>query len=514
MPDMIERYPAHANAIHLSLLKSAAAAGLIILAVTACTVGPDFHRPEAPKTGVYTAKALPDKTAAAPVAGGDAQSFVFGQDIPALWWVVFHSDALDQLIRQALADSPTLAAAQAALREARQNVRAEIGAAFFPAIDANASAEREKFSGAAFGQPTSKGSTFNLYNASVNVSYALDIFGGARREVEALRSQVDYQRFQLEGAYLTLTSNIVTAAIKEASLRAQILTTQEVLKVEGEQLDLVERQLHLGGVSRSDVLAQQTQLAQTRATLPPLEKELQQTRHQLAVLVGKLPGEGATLPEFDLDGMKLPPELPVTLPSSLVRQRPDIQASEALLHAASAQVGVATANLYPQVTLSGSYGSEATKVGDLFQNGSSVWSLAAGLLQPVFHGGELTARRSAAVAAYDQAAAQYRETVLQAFQNVADVLRALDADATALKAQAEAEAAARDTLGLTQKQFEFGAVSYLSLLNAQRQYQQTKIALVQAQAARFSDTAALFQALGGGWWNRSQSDTAEIIGKD
>jgi NodT family efflux transporter outer membrane factor (OMF) lipoprotein len=511
---MRKRYPEHANAICLPLLKSAAVAGLVILTITACTVGPDFHRPEAPKTSTYTTKALPEKTAAAPVAGGDAQRLIFGQDIPAQWWAVFHSDALDRLIRQALADSPTLAAAQAALREARENVRAEIGAAFFPAIDANASTEREKFSGAAFGQPGSKGSLFNLYNASVKVSYALDIFGGARREVEALRSQVDYQRFQLEGAYLTLTSNIVTAAVKEASLRAQILTIQEILKVETEQLDLVERQFQLGAVSRSDILTQQTQLAQTRATLPPIEKDLAQTRHQLAVLVGRLPGEGAALPAFELDGMKLPPELPVSLPSSLVRQRPDIQASESLLHAASAQVGVATANLYPQITLTGSYGWEATKVGDLFQNGSSIWSLAAGLLQPVFHGGELTAKRSAAVAAYDQAAAQYRQTVLQAFQNVADVLRALDADATTLKAQAEAEAAARATLDLTQKQFKLGAVSYLSLLNAERQYRQIKISLVQAQAARFADTAALFQALGGGWWNRSESDTAEMTGKD
>jgi NodT family efflux transporter outer membrane factor (OMF) lipoprotein len=504
----------HKNTACLLFLKSAALAGLVGLAMTACAVGPDFHRPEAPKTDTYTAKALPEKTAAAPVAGGEAQRFVFGQDIPAQWWAVFHSDALDRLIRQALADSPTLAAAQAALREAHENVRAEVGVAFFPAVDANASAEREKFSAAAFGQPGAKGSLFNLYNASVKVSYALDIFGGARREIEALRSQVDYQRFQLEGAYLTLTSNIVTAAVKEASLRAQILTTREILKVETEQLDLVERQFQLGAVSRSDLLAQQTQLAQTRATLPPIEKDLAQTRHLLAALAGRLPGEGAALPEFDLAGLKLPQELPVSLPSSLVRQRPDIQASESLLHAASAQVGVATANLYPQITLAGSYGWEATRVSDLFQKGSSVWSLAAGLLQPVFHGGELIAKRSAAVAAYDQAAAQYRETVLQAFQNVADALRALDADAAALKAQAEAEAAARATLDLTRKQFEFGAVSYISLLNAERQYQQTKISLVQAQAARFADTAALFQALGGGWWNRSQSDTAEIKGKD
>ena len=224
------------------------------------------------------------------------------------------------------------------------------------------------------------------------------------------------------------------------------------------------------------------------------------------MLAGRLPGEAAALPEFDLDGLELPQQLPVSLPSSLVRQRPDIRASESLLHAASAQVGVATANLYPQLTLSGSYGSEAVKPGTLFSGGTAVWNLGAGLLQPLFHGGELSAKRRAAVAAYDQAAAQYRATVLQAFQNVADVLRALDADARTLQAQADAEAAARDTLDLTQKQFQLGAVSYLSLLNAERQYQQTRISLVQAQAARFADTAALFQALGGGWWNREQEE--------
>jgi NodT family efflux transporter outer membrane factor (OMF) lipoprotein len=254
------------------------------------------------------------------------------------------------------------------------------------------------------------------------------------------------------------------------------------------------------------VLAQRVQLAQTRATLPPLEKELALTRHQLAVLTGRFPSEAADLPEFSLDGLELPQQLPVSLPSSLVRQRPDIRASEELLHAASAQVGVATANLYPQLTLSASFGSETGKPSTLFSPGTAVWNIGGGLLQPLFHGGELSAKRRAAIAAYDQAAAQYRTSVLQAFQNVADVLRALDADARTLHAQADAEAAARDTLDLTQKQFQLGAVSYLSLLNAERQYQQTRISLVQARAARFADTAALFQALGGGWWNREQEE--------
>jgi NodT family efflux transporter outer membrane factor (OMF) lipoprotein len=474
-----------------------------------CAVGPDFHRPEAPASDTYTPAPLAGETASAAVAGGEAQRFAPGQEIPSQWWKLFHSGDLDRLIRQALADSPTLAAAQAALRQARENLAAQRGVVLFPAVDAKGSAAREKFSGAAFGQP-GKGILLTLYNASVDVSYSLDLFGGGRRELEALSSQVDYERFQLEGAYLTLASNIVTAAVKDASLRAQILATRDIIATQQKQLEVVQRQFRLGGASGSDLLAQRAQLAQTRATLPPLQKELAQNIHLLSVLAGRPPWEGG-MPEFTLDALKLPEELPVSLPSSLLRQRPDLRSSEALLHAASAQVGVATANLYPQVTLTGSYGSETTKLGSLFGSGTSVWNLGAGVLQPLFHGGELTAKRRAAVAAYDQALAQYRETVLRAFQDVADVLRALDYDARALRAQAEAETAARDTLDITKKQFELGAVSYLSLLNAERQYQQARISLVQARAARVSDTAALFQALGGGWWNRSAEADAESM---
>lgn len=469
--------------------------------LTGCAVGPDFRRPDAPNIDAYTATALPEETAAAPGVGGEAQRFALGQDIPAEWWALFHSEALDQLVRRAMASSPTLRAALAALRQAQENRLAKVGA-LFPQVDATASVERQKISGAAVGQPNASFSPFTLFNASVNVSYVFDLFGGTRREIEALQSQIDYQVFQLEAAYLTITANIVTTAVKEASLRAQISSTREIVTIQEKQLDLVEDQLKLGAVSRSEVLAQRAQLAQTRTALPSLEKQLAQTRHQLAVLVGGFPREAATMPQFNLDGLQLPQELPVSLPSSLARQRPDIRASEALLHAASAQIGVATANLYPHITLTGSYGSESTKLSNLFGSGTNVWSLGAALMQPIFHGGELTAKRRAAFAAYDQAAAQYQETVLQAFQNVADVLLALDEDANTLKAQADAEAAARDALELSQKQFQLGAVSYLLLLNAERQYQQARISLVQAQTARFADSAALFQALGGGWWNR------------
>ena len=480
--------------IVISLIMSAA--------VVSCAVGPNFKTPEAPSTRAYTAEPLTAETPSSPGVGGASQRLMSGQDIPGQWWTLFHSPELDQVIRQALADNQTLAAAQATLRQSQENLNALVGSALYPAVDASGTAEKQKISGAEFGEPSVNFPPFTLYNASVSVSYTLDLFGGARRELEALRSQVDYQRFQLEAAYLTITSNIVTTAVKEALVRAQLSATQEIISAEARQLEIIEQQFQLGGAARSDVLAQRTQLAQTRATLPPLQMELAQTRHLLAVLVGRLPSEAANLPEFTLDGLQLPIELPVSLPSSLVRQRPDIRASEALLHAANAEVGVATANLYPQLTLSGGYGSEAITTGTLFRSGTAIWSLSGGLLLPLFHGGELNAKRRAAVAAFDQAAAQYRQTILQAFQNVADVLRALETDANELKAQVDAAVSARDLLELTQKQFQLGAVSYLSLLNAERAYQQTRISLVQAQAARFSDTAALFQALGGGWWNR------------
>jgi len=479
----------------LSALFMSLVTGVVL---SACSAGPDFRRPDAPGVKAYTLTELPAQTAASPVMGGEAQRFQFGQDIPAEWWSLFHSEALNEVIRQALASSPTLDSAKAALRRAQENLNAQAGATLFPKVDAFLSAGRQKFSPSAFGQ-TAPGSVFNLYNASVSVSYSLDFSGGLRRELESLQAEADFQGFQLQGTYLALTSNIVTAAVKEASLRAQIRATQEILSILEKELKLVERQFEIGSASRSAVLAQQAQLAGIRASLPPLEKDLALTRHRLATLSGVAPGE-AVLPEFELEGFALPEDLPVSLPSSLVRQRPDIMASEALLHAASAQVGVATADLYPKITLTGSYGYESTKLGGLFDSGANIWSIAAGLTQPVFHGGELNAKRRAAIAAYDQAGAAYRETVLLAFRDIADVLRALEFDAATLKAQGDAAEAARRSLELTQRQFELGAVGYPSLFNADRQYLQARINLVQAQAARYSDTAALFQALGGPWW--------------
>lgn len=482
-----------------------AALGLMLagLFTAGCAVGPDFRKPDAPTVKTYTKETLPDQTAVAPVAGGEGQRFVLQKAIASQWWTLFQSRALDGLINQAFINNPSLAAAQAALKQAEENRRAAFGT-LLPAVDASAVASRQQITGAASGQPGVKIDPFNLYNASVAVSYTLDIFGVSRRELEALQSLVDYQRFLLEGTYLALSANVVTTVVREASVREQIRATREVLALEQRQLDTVEQQFQLGAVSLAEVLAQRSQLAQTQAAIPPLQKELTQTRHRLAILTGQFPGE-ATLPEFDLSSLSLPTELPVSLPSDLVRQRPDIRAAEVLLHAASAKVGVATADLYPRITLSANYGSQANKIGDLFTGPAMLWSVGGQLLQPVFHGASLNAKRRAAIAAYDQAGAQYRETVLQAFGNVADTLKALETDAQTLAAQVLAADAAGESLEMSDKQFMAGAVSYLTVLDAQRQYQQTRISLAQAQAQRYADTAALFQALGGGWWNREQA---------
>jgi NodT family efflux transporter outer membrane factor (OMF) lipoprotein len=472
-----------------------------------CTVGPNFHAPPAPSTKSYTASPLPEETVSAPVRGGSSQRFVFGRDIPREWWTLFHSQDLDRLIRQAMNNHPTLALARGRLREVQENQRSQFGT-LLPSVDANLGASRQKISAASFGQPNTDIGAFSLINASVNIAYTLDLFGGLRRQLEVAESRVEYERFQLEAAYLTLSASIVTTAIKESSLRRQIRATRDILAVLKQQLAVVEKQLALGGVSRANVLAQRTQLAQTQATLPPLERDLALVRHQLAVLTGNLPSE-VTLPKFELATLHLPGELPVSLPAELVRHRPDIRAAEALLHAASAQVGVATADLYPRITLTGAYGSSASTIGDLFSGPATIWNFGAGLLQPIFRGGTLTAKRRAAIAAYDQALALYQDTILQSFLNVADVLRSLEADARILQIQTTAALLAQDTLELSRKQFEAGAVSYLTLLNAERQYEETQINLVRAQAARFSDSAALFQALGGGWWNDTRQDGPE-----
>lgn len=472
---------------------------LAAVVVSGCAVGPDFEVPPLPLIGRYTDPALPAATVAAGTEAGESQRFVFDRDIPGEWWTLFRSRHLNRLIERAIAENPNLQAAEMTLKQAQENARAQAGT-LLPTVDANLSGTRQQLSLASFGQ-NAPPVLFNLYNATVNVSYTLDVWGSKRRALEASEAQADYQRFQVAAAYLTLIGNVVTTAIQEASLRGQIQATQYIIKGQTEQLDVLRGQFNLGGASRADVLAQEAALAATQATLPPLEKQLEQQRSLLATLTGHFPSEAEREP-FTISSLKLPQRLPVSLPSHLVEQRPDVRAAQEQLHQASANVGVATANLLPQFTITGQYGGAATTVGNLFTPGGAVWSIGGGLAQPIFHGGTLIHQKEAAVAALEAAKAQYRDTLLNAVRNVADALRAVEKDAVALQAQERAARTANDSLALSREQFKNGAITYLMLLNAQSTQQQALIGLAQAQAARYADTAALFQALGGGWWNR------------
>ena len=480
---------------------SPAAAFSAVLLLAGCAVGPDFRRPSAPSVERYTPQSLPLQTASVELKGGEAQRFVQGMDIPGQWWTLFRSKPLDDLIEQALKANPDMAAAQASLRGARENVYAQQGA-FFPSIDAGFNPTRQK-TAATLSSPLASGSNiYSLHTAQVAVSYSPDIFGGNRREVESLKAQADWQRFQLEATYLTLTSNVVAAAVQEAALRGQMAATNLIIETQSKSLELLQRQYALGQIATADVAAQEAALAQSQAMLPPLEKQLAQQRDLLARLVGRFPSD-ALLEKFELSKLELPLELPVSLPSKLVAQRPDVRSAEELLHAASAEIGVNIANRLPNITLSANLGSSAASISQLFTSGSGFWGLAANLTQPIFQGGTLLHRQRAAEAAYDLAVAQYRGTVLSAFQNVADTLHAIQSDADALKSAVAAERAADKSLNIVRRQLELGDISYLALLNAEQTYQQAMINLVQALANRYADAAALFQALGGGWWNRS-----------
>lgn len=468
-----------------------------------CTAGPDFVKPAKPTSTGYTAEPLALQTSSAASPGGGAQTFVPEQDIPGEWWALFQSPQLDALVRESLQANPDVDAAQAALRQARELYFAQQGG-LFPSLNANGSGQQQLASPASQGQVGSA-AMFGVTAASLNISYSPDVFGGVRRQVESREAAVENQRFQLEATYLTLSSNVVVAAINVGSLQAQIKATQDIVNILNNSLTVVRRQFDLGGASRADVLAQEAALTQTQATLPPLQKQLAQQRNQLMRLVGRSPDQDRG-ESFDLARLKLPQELPLSLPSTLVEQRPDVRAAEAQLHAASADIGVAVANQMPQFTITGLLGFTSGGISSLIVPGSGVWSIGLGIAQTVFDGGKLDHQRQAAIAAYERAAAQYRGVVLSAFQDVANALRAVQYDADTLRAQVAAEQTAAASLRLSEQQYQLGAVNYLILLNAQQTYQTAVINRLRAQAARYSDTAALFQALGGGWWNRTDVD--------
>jgi NodT family efflux transporter outer membrane factor (OMF) lipoprotein len=478
----------------------------LLLLGSGCAVGPDFKRPSAPSADGYGNTALAT-TGVNNLPGGETQHLVPGLDIPGQWWTVFHCQPLDDLIDRALKANPDVQSAQAALRVAREQVLAQRGA-YLPSVDAGLAASRQKTSEDLSPTTASGALYFSLYTAQLSVSYVPDVFGLNRRTVESLTAHAEGVRFALVATHLTLTSNIALAAVQEASLRAQIAATHELITINTDTLRILRNQYAAGYAGRLDVAAQESQLAQVEASLPPLLKQLAQQRHLLTALSGSLPDK--ELPEsFEFSQMQLPEELPLTLPSKLVEQRPDVRQAEENLHAASAQIGIAVANRLPNISLTANVGSSAVGPSQIFGAGTEFWDLGAGLTQPIFHGGTLLHQERAARAAYEQAAQSYRSTVLTAFQNVADTLTALTQDAETLKAASTAERSAAVTLELTRTQQERGYASYLALLNAEQAYQQSLLALVQARANRYADTAALFQALGGGWWNRAGLDNEQ-----
>jgi NodT family efflux transporter outer membrane factor (OMF) lipoprotein len=481
------------------------ASAVVIGLLAGCAVGPDFNPPAVPDVAAYTSTLLPAHTAAAPTALGESQHFVEGRLVNPQWWHELGSHTLDVLIEEALQASPTLAAAQATLRQAQEVYAAHAGSTLYPQVDANFGSQRQRFSPSTSGQ-AGDAREFSLYNAGVGVHYKLDLAGGTDRALESLAAKVDYQCYQLEGARLTLAANIVTAAVTRASLTAQIQATEAILDSQEKQVGLTRERIRLGQAAHDEVLALQTQVEQTRAGIPLLRNQLQQNEHLLAVLAGRAPGAGG-LPFISLQEFALPADLPLTVPSELVRIRPDIQAAEAMLHSANAEYGVAIAKLYPQLNLSANLGTQALTTGALFGSGSAIWSMVGQLTQPLFNPG-LPAEKRAALAAFDAAAANYRYVVLEALRNVADVLSALDNDAQRLTSLSAADAAAQDSLESMQRQYALGSAGYIQLLIAQQQFQQLRVILIEAQARRLVDSAAFYQAMGGGRLSSDMDVTA------
>jgi NodT family efflux transporter outer membrane factor (OMF) lipoprotein len=474
---------------------------IVAIALSACTVGPNFTPPTPPSTTGYIS---PSDAPLRKDAAGSAtatQSVALGESVTAEWWTLFRSPEVDALVKEAIANSPTLESAAARLTAAQESVAAASGA-LYPQVDFGASATRGKINAASYGlnpDTVRLPPNYNAFQLGPTVSYALDIFGGTRRQIEEKAASADVQRYQLDAAYQTLTGNTVTQAIQVASVRAQLQAIHDILDLDRQNLDLVRTQRQAGAVPDTDVVSAQSQLAADETLLPGPQQQLDVTRHALAVLLGRAPGDWSP-PDFDLAALTLPGQLPLSLPSELVHRRPDILAAEAHLHMASAQVGVATAQLYPSITLSGGVGAAALDPGHLFNPAGLFWSVAAGLTEPVFDGGTREADRRAALAEFKASAADYRQTVLQALGQVADVLQALSHDAQLLAAQQHAVDLATESVRLQRIRYSGGGTGILDLLDAQRQYQQAQLGYVRAEAQRYQDTIQLLVAMGGGWW--------------
>ncbi|SDI30000.1 efflux transporter outer membrane subunit [Propionivibrio dicarboxylicus] len=516
--------PTHMSVPTISAGRAGLTAALFAALLGGCAVGPDYQRPTLPAAKAYATQALPETT-----SGSEAQRFVAGKAIQADWWTLFESPQLTALIEKAFAANPTIEAAQAALRAAQYTVQAQRGY-FFPTIQASYSPSRTKIAGNVGGNspgvqgngsvisttqntPASQGGTapfnqpvvYNFHTAQFSVGYTPDIFGLNRRLVEAFEAQTRIQALQLEAAYVTLASNVVAAAVQEALLRRQLELVEAIVADNVRAVELVGRQFKNGYASQLDLSLQENALAQARQLLPPLQKQLEQTRHLLASLIGGTPDQ-AMSETFTLDSLKLPRELPLSLPSDIIDQRPDVRAAEEQLHIVTAQLGAAIANRLPQFTIDATWGGAASQFTQMFWSSGKFFNIAGTLAQTIFDGGTLKYRQRAMEETVKQTTAQYQSTVLNAYQNVADAVYAVHSDAAALSAASDAERTAKTSLGLLRKQFQRGYIDRLALIAAEQNYRQSALALAQAQATRLGDTALLFQALGGGWWNKPAQD--------
>ena len=472
-----------------------AVAGLLGLAglLCGCAVGPDFHLPPKPTQKAY-------RPAGEAAAAGE-QQFALGKRITGDWWKLFHSGPLDHVVQQAIGGNRTLVAAKATLAQAEQ-ARIQASGGLFPQVDLGASAARQKISPSQFGLqklPAGFPPIFNLFSIGPRVSYALDIFGETRRGIEEAGALAEAANYEVDAAYLTLTGQAVTEAFTIAEINAEIRTIEGIIADDQTNLRLVNAEVKAGTATQLDIETATSQLEADRTLLPPLRQQLSQTRHALAILGGKAPIDW-TPPAFDLAAFTLPKDLPVSLPSALVQQRPDVLTAQARLHAASAAIGVATAQLYPRLDITAAFNQDTTKINQLFWGSSSAWSVASGLTAPIFHGGELVAQRRAAIAAYDASLANYQQTVLLSFGQVADALDALQNDAALIESERRAIRSGEASLRLTRQTYSIGNIGILQVVDAQRQVEQARLGLVRAEAQRLIDTAQLFLAMGGGWW--------------
>ena len=473
----------HFETTRASRVRAAIAVLLSSAVLTACAVGPNFERPDAPAHAASVVPQLPD------------QQLQVGKPLPADWWTMFDSPALNDLVAQAFASNQDLAAAQSSVERAQELVTARTGARY-PEVDLTAGSGRQKY-GSQFLGPFPKPPPFTYYAFGPAVSYTLDYTGGVGRAIEQQQALAQYQQREWQAARLTVTGNVVQQAFAVAAAQAQIDALQEVLADDRRNVEMIQDANEAGSVSRLDVLTAQNQLASDETLLPALKKQLSVAQHALAVLVGKTPGEMPAL-HLDLSAFELPKEVPVSLPSDWVRQRPDILAAEAQLHAATAAVGVATANLYPRVTLTASFTQQSLATNELFDHANSAWGVVSSLTAPIFDGGKLRAEKRASLAALATESARYKQVVLESFAQVADALDALQHSAEQLTAQTQAITIAQQSLALTRESYNEGNVGVLQVLDSERLYQQARLGYVRAQAQRLQDTARLFVAMGGG----------------